>query len=62
MITPTMQWAVANGHKTHPALLRAIREAMPLLARNLWALRIAQAFDAGVQAERNGELPKGAES
>lgn len=56
-LTPTMVWARANNHKTHPALQETIEHAKPLVARGLWALAVASAFDAGVQAEREGKLP-----
>lgn len=56
-LTPTMVWAQANGHKTHPELQEAIEKAKPLVLRGLWALAVSAAFDMGVQAERDGKLP-----
>ncbi len=56
-LTPTMIWAQAHGHKTHPALQEAIENAKPLVLRGLWALAVSAAFDMGVQAEREGQLP-----
>ncbi len=56
-LTPTMVWARAHGHRIHPALNEAIQKAKPVVARGLWALAVSSAFDAGVQAEREGKLP-----
>lgn len=56
-LTPTMIWAQAHGHKSHPALQEAIDNAKPLVERGLWALAVAAAFDAGALAEREGQLP-----
>jgi len=55
-LTPTMIWAREHGHKTHPALQEAIDNAKPLVARGLWALAVAAAFDMGALAEREGKL------
>lgn len=56
-LTPTMIWARAHDHKTHPSLNEALQKAKPVVKRGLWALAVASAFDAGVQAEREGLLP-----